>query len=405
MTQGMSTLVVTFDAYKFSTRSRKAAARYSECGPTVFLGTSGAGRAGRWDSPGSFYSDEINVRQIRLRRPRMRPSITNQLINLICTYLPGYIRLIVEAVRTPADVVHVTSAPLTLVGVAHKIRHRSAIVLDIQERPGVVAARGSLTSFFSVFESRVLRLASRLVTLATVVTEPDVQTVRALGFREVLLVRNAPLKVWRAAYVEPPKAMTLQLAVIGTIFEGRAYETLLHALAKAIESSSIHVRIYGPGRPDYVRQLQALSQSLGISASVEWMGAISSDLVSEAYLQSHVGLVLYEPVHAGNDGLSNKILECVATGRPVIASDLPENRRFVLKHGVGWLTGVNVESLSQALNIPKPDAALAELSSKCRGYGDDWLNWESEFAGVIEHVASAMDTSRRGSGGLQGERR
>lgn len=388
MTQLVSALIVTFDAYKFSTRSRKAALQYRKGGPTVFLGTSGAGRTGRWDSARSFQQDGIDVVQVKFRRPRTGPTILNQILNLLLTYVPGYLRLINHALRSDADVVHVTSAPLAVVGFAHRIRHRSHMVLDIQERPGAGVSRGSLTSLSSLFELRVLRLTHKLVSLVTVVTEADVDAVRQLGFRKVALVRNAPMSDWRAPYVDPPASKVLDVAAIGSIFEGRAYETLLHALARALKRRPITLRIYGPGRPDYVDQLQQLAQSLMVSESVQWMGVISSDSVSQAYLDSHVGLVLYEPVHTGNDSLSNKILECVASGRPVIASNLPENRYFVQTHGVGWLTDVDADSLAYALTLPQPGPNLSEISLKCRQYGDDWLNWESEFAHVLEHVAS-----------------
>lgn len=382
-------LVLTHDAYRFSTRSRKAAIQYLSIAPTTFLGVSGSGRTGRWDKPGDFVADGVDVRQVYVRQPWVSPTRRSQIHNLTLCYLPALARMAKAVLTTPAEVVHVAGAPLTLLGLLHRARFGSLMVLDIQERPGAVAAKGSLTSVFSRVELSFLRWASRCVDVATVVTHGDVETLSTLGFRTVALVRNAPLSNWRAPYTPPPDVDGggLTAVVIGSIFEGRGYEILLRALAKAKPERNVRLKIYGPGREDYLASLKNLTESLKIADRVEWMGRIDSSEVSSAYLSAHVGLVLYEQVDPGNDGLSNKILECVSTGRPVIAGDLPENRRFVTDNGVGWLTEVTVDALADALASAGLGEDLAAIGAKCRQYGDTWLNWESEFAKVLEMVA------------------
>jgi len=291
--------------------------------------------------------------------------------------------MVVDVLRLPTDVVHVTGAPLAALGVLHRLRFRSSLVLDIQERPGAVAAAGSLTGAFSKVEPVVLKWAARHAVLATVVTHGDVVTVKNLGFRAVDLVRNAPASGWRAPYVRPmtDPAIQLRLVAIGTIFEGRGYEILLHAVSRVAQRRNVHLTICGPGRPQYLDELRRQTETLGISPIVEWLDPVPASEVSQLYLSGHVGLVLYEPTDPGNDGLSNKILECVASGRPVLAGDLPENRRFVQDNGVGWLTDVSEVGIARVLSsLPKD---VVTLCDRCRGYGDTWLNWEAEFASVL----------------------
>lgn len=383
-------LVLSLNPYHLSTRSRKAAVRYrATTGPTTFLGLSGVGRTGRWGTPGAFAVDGIAVTQLRVRRPRLAPTRTNQVGNLVFSYTPALLRMCAAAMRSPATVVHVGTPPLILVALLHHATYRSRIVLDIPERPGAVTSKGSLAAAFSRFEIGLLRCTSRYVHLATVVVPSDVGTIEGLGFRNVRLVRNAPLSDWRAPYIEPPASDdgSLDIVVIGTIFEGRGFETLLRAVAIAARSRSIHLRVYGPGRPRYLDSLRALASSLGLDRSVDWMGRLPSSGVSAAYLQAHAGLVLYESSDPGNDGLSNKILECVSTGRPVIAGDLPENRAFVSQHRVGWLTPVTVEGLAHTLAHVGLGEDPAPLAAHCRACGDTWLNWESEFQAVLELIA------------------
>lgn len=384
-----SVLVLTLDAYRFSTRARKAAESYSRVAPVTFVGLSGAGRTGRWDQPCDVVRESgLRVRQIYVRRPWVQPNRRSQLRNTLLCYLPAFLRMAWAVMRSPADVIHVTGTPLTALGLIHRLRFKSRMVLDIQERPGAVASSGSLTSYFSKFESLLLRLAARRAELATVVTQGDVATITGMGFRAVQLVRNAPLNAWRAPYTRPSEnnSFPLRLIAVGTIFEGRGYEALLRAAARAAKVRQIQLTICGPGRAQYLDSLKQLTEALGISALVNWMDAVESSKVSELYLDAHVGLVLYEPLDPGNDGLSNKILECVSSGRPVIAGDLPENRRFVQENRVGWLTEVTESGIADVLVNLDTGVNIVAICDRCRGYGDTWLNWESEFDKIVRHV-------------------
>lgn len=385
MVKATDTLVITLDTWRFATRSKKSAIQYAQRGRTQFVGLASAGRTRRWDAPGEFVEDGVDVLTLAMVQPATRPSVMNHLRNIARCYVPALARLIKEVWTRPAEVIHVTSSALAPLGALHKLRHRSRVVLDITERPGEVATQGSLAAWFSRCERLVLRLVSPHVSVVSVPVEGIIPTVEKLGFARIELVRNAPLSSWRAPYKDPheTEAGTIRLAIIGSIFEGRGYEILMEALAMALPERSIEVLLAGPGRDEYVRALEALAEKLGVAHAIRWLGSIESEEVSATYLEAHVGLVLYESLDPGNDGLSNKILECVSTGRPVLAGNLPENRSFVTTHGVGFLTGVTPAELASALRGLPPSAELVDLARHCRRIGDEWLCWEKEFAALM----------------------
>ena len=383
-------LVVTLDAYRFSRRGRKSAAAYARRGPCMFLGLAAVGRAGRWDRAGSWRVDGIDVRQLPARTPRTERTPLNQVRNALRSYLPAYLRLAAAVLRTPADVVHVTGIPLALLGVLHKVRYASRFVVDVTERPGRVTASGSLAAVTSRFEPLVLRLCRPFVDVASVVVPADVAVLRRVGYQQVELVRNAPARPWRAEYRDPPErnpSDPVFLTMVGSIFEGRGLEMLIQALALARQAykSDVRVRIVGPGRADYVDGLRKLTSEVGVDEAVEWCEPVSSDEVSEQYLRSHVGLVMYESADPGNDGLPNKLMECVSSGRPVLATDLPETRRFVEENNVGWPAADDVESFARALGRLRHQDFVG-VSRHCRKLGDDWLNWEAEFSRLERYL-------------------
>lgn len=383
-------LVISLAPFAFATRSRKAAVQLARDADTTFLALSKVGRNKNWDKAGIWTTDNIRIVQVSVATPRTAPTKINQIRNILLVYLPGLVRLVRQAVRTPATLVFVNGTSLLAVGLVHRLVHRSSLVLDINERPGMVAARGSVASLYARLESRLLRMTSRFVTAACVVTRADVDIARDLGFRTVHLVRNVPLAAWPAPWVEPPfsrgEGQELKALMMGSIFEGRGYETLIRAVALANRNLPVSLVLCGPSRDEYRESLKLLARSEGVQDQVSFIDRVDPAEVSAGYLRADVGLVLYESDDPGNDGLSNKLFECICSGRPVIASDLPENRHFVASNEVGWLTRTEPHAIAQTLEIVARSGLLPTVAERCRDFSRSNLNWEREFFPVARLV-------------------
>lgn len=384
-------LVISPVPFRFATRSRKTALALTGQLPTDYLSLSRAGRNQSWDEAGRSVIEGINVHQVKTRTPLTTPSRITQIRNLLLSYVPAVLRLAWAALRTPASLVIVNNTSFLSIGLLHKRLHRSTLVADINERPGMIQTKGSLASWFSRHEMRLLVRAARQVDAAMVVTTADVDGVRELGFERVHLVRNVPMRSWRAPYVEPPCASAtgapLRALAMGTVYEGRGYETLIRAVAVANREQAVDLTICGPGRDDYLASLRDLAATEGVADRVRFLERVTPDQVSACYLEHDLGLVLYEGHDPANDGLSNKLFECVSSGRPVLASDLPENRRFVTETGVGWLADTSVPALAKALvAVARDPEELVARARHCRDYADTRLNWESEIEPLLRDV-------------------
>lgn len=388
-------LILSLAPYRFATRTRKAAVAYQAIADVEFLGLQGVGRTGKRDIAGKSHVDGIRVNHVRVRPVSAEPGLRHQVTNVMTSYAPAFARLALEAIRTPADVVHVTGAPLALLGWLHRRRHRSVLLLDINERPASVASTGSLFSVFRRIEPIILRAAASRADITTVVTPGHADILeQEFSFSRVLVVRNAPLSSWRAEFRPSPDVGSagIKVVTVGTIFEGRAFELLIEAVAASRKVGiEVQLWIYGTGRQGYLDQLSLLVARLDIPDLVTFLGPLDSSEVSAAYLSGQIGLALYEQDDAGNDSLSNKILECVSSGRPVLAGDLPENRRFLSDHQIGWLTPVTAEDISKAfIAISGQTALLKPLALTCRLLGNQELTWENEFDKVIQATRSLL---------------
>ena len=380
-------LVLSMAPYRYATRTRKAAVAYRGRGPVTFLALQGVGRTGTRDSAGTSSINGMTVHQVPLRMPLTAPTVYSQLSNLLRSYLPALGRLVREVWQLDADVVHVTGVPLLILGLLHQARYGSRLVLDVNERPASVSARGSLFTQFRRVEPLLLKAGARRADVTLVVTPGHAKLLTsAHGFAEVIVVRNAPLANWRSAYTAPPvcEAGVVRVVTVGTLFEGRGLEQLIQAVCIARDlGTCVELDVHGAGRPDYMASLIELTVNMQVTERVRFHGRLNSADVSKAYLAGHLGVALYEAADPGNDSLSNKILECVATGRPVLAGDLPENRRFVVENKVGWLTPVTAEGIAESLVARAGEGNFESLARRCRGLGDRELTWETEFGAVF----------------------
>lgn len=383
-------LVLSLSPYRFATRARKAAHAIATQRPTAYISLEAVGRTGVRDRPGSWVSDGVDITQVRVAAIKQSGSLGSRLWNLFIAYLPAHRRLARQVLNQPSKVVYVTSPALVDLGMRHRKRYASDLIVDVPERPGSVVARGSLATIFARIERQRLRLAAKQSVLATVAVGEDAPFLRQLGYPAVSEVRNAPLESWRAPFHPPlnSNGRPLRGVLIGSLFESRGLEQVVDSLRVLRERGiAVSVTIAGPGRDDYLAALRSRAESAGVADLVTWLGPVASHEVSALYLAHDFGFVLYDPSTPGNDGLSNKILECVASGRPVLAGDLPQNRRFVETHRVGWLTSVTAESIADSLTlISQNREKLIEYSRRCRNLGDTELTWEAEIRPVIEAI-------------------
>lgn len=398
-----SVLVLSLGPFPNATRTRKAARSYADAGHEVkFLGLQRAGRSVRDVEAGTRDHNGVLAHHVAVRTPDFGGSVRSLARNALLSFVPAFFRMLSASLKAPADVVHVTGVHLLLLALVHRLRFRSHIVMDINERPASVAAKGSLFGVMSRFEPLLLRAAVPRASVITVVAPGHARLMReAYGSQSPLVVRNAPLASWRSEWAAPPESPPLHVVTVGSIFPGRALEMLICATGQVIrQGHRIRVSIWGGGRSDYLKSLQDLIEKEQLEAAVTLEGRVEPADASRTYATGHVGLALYEAVDPGNDSLSNKIIETVASGRPVLAGDLPENRAFVTELGVGWLAEVTEGGIAEALvRISQlPHRELEDLAGHCYRTADAGLTWEQEFGAVLDRV-EALPTRRWGRRG------
>jgi len=145
---------------------------------------------------------------------------------------------------------------------------------------------------------------------------------------------------------------------------------LLEAIARV---PAVRAQIVGDGdlRPQY----EAQTRSLGIADRVAFLGAISDAMLPAVYQSADV-LVL--PSTARSEAFGVVLLEAMASGIPVIASDLPGVRTVIAEGETGFLVPPDdVATLAERLAdlVGNPERRH-RMGATARRRVEEWYDWD-----------------------------
>lgn len=289
----------------------------------------------------------------------------------------------------------------------------------------VLYAVHSKTGCHAVAASRALGLpvlvklacSGEIGDLAALSREPDARRLRALlhDADRVLCLSNelelealaAGLARERLARVkngvdlvrfrpEGPKAALPELAApgevrrlilaVGRLDQQKRLDVLLRAFARVLAKVP-GARLALAGEGPLAQELRELTRTLGLEGKVAFLGA--RDDVPDLLRAAEAFVLASE-----SEGLSNALLEALASGVPVVASAIAANRELVMDEREGLLVPVgDVDELAAALERLLLDRALAARL----GAAGRELALEHDHPRVVErHRALFAEVARAG---------
>jgi glycosyltransferase involved in cell wall biosynthesis len=165
----------------------------------------------------------------------------------------------------------------------------------------------------------------------------------------------------------------------GVLLEGRGLARTIEAIKNL---SKVHFVILGEGVER--KNLECLSEDLGVSSRVHFMGTINQSELANYTAEADIGLSLIENISLSYYyALPNKLFEYIASGVPVICSDMPQMKMIIDKYKVGECINLDADQ-----NLEKKISDLLENKSMLKEYSENAeeaakeLNWEVEFEKV-----------------------
>lgn len=210
-----------------------------------------------------------------------------------------------------------------------------------------------------------------------------------------LIVANAPLRQRKASGEDLLHTLETR---------GRHYQRILlrqgcigpgHAIEATIRSMPLWASrewgfvLVGIGESEYLHTLTELARELCVEEQLAILPPVSYDEVLKLTPGADVGHALYEPVHINNRYIttaSNKIMEYMAAGLPLLVSDRPSLRAFVETHGCGLTADEALpETIAASINTLLGDPELARrLGDAGRKAFLEDFTYERQFAPVLE---------------------
>jgi glycosyltransferase involved in cell wall biosynthesis len=231
----------------------------------------------------------------------------------------------------------------------------------------VLRRAAAVTTMNEEMRERLVRLGARPDTVHVLPMGADVEGIRAL-----------------AAGVERVPG---QVLFVGRLVEKKGLPVLLDAL-RTLADTGVHLRVVGDG--PLLAELQQRAEGLPVT----FVGALSRDRLARE--DAAAAVAVFPSVRAASgdqDGLPVALLEALAAGCPVVASDLPGLDEAVVdgKSGLLFPAG-DADALADALRRVLDDpATAAELSAGASARADEY-----SVAAIGARYADLLDAVRAG---------
>jgi glycosyltransferase involved in cell wall biosynthesis len=218
-----------------------------------------------------------------------------------------------------------------------------------------------LTPTFRLLERVAFRLADRVVVNAQAIRQELVSRRQTTGAKIAVIPTGVDVARFDAVPGSPWPAASRAggrkvVCMVARFRRQKDHPTFLRAVQQVIkEGATASFVLAGDG---HLRgRVEELSRNLGLNAALRFAGGVSPDAMPRFLRQVDIAVL----ASRGNEGIPNVVLEAMAAGKPVVATDTGGCREAVLDGITGFLVPPgDVEALAQRVRRLLGDDATAE---------------------------------------------
>ena len=319
-------------------------------------------------SGGNLTSDGIKLRAItppRERRERMTKTIA-------AVYR--------AAVEEDAEVYHFHDPELMPIAMMLKL-HGKKVIYDVHEDYASNMRKQWIPPALQGLASLAVRMSERTMgRICDRVVAATPKIARNFHPQTTSVVQNFPwTNEFKIVQGAPYREREQIVAYIGFLADVRG----LREMAEAIRIVNIerHAQLVLAG--SLVSGAQ--SDTIRGSNNVELLGQLDRSQVVHLLSRVRIGIVVYHPTANYFHGQPTKLLEYMAAGLPVVASDFPFYRQIIESSGCGLLVDpLKPAEIAKAISWLLSNEPRAEEMGRCGQQAVlDRYNWECESRGLL----------------------
>jgi glycosyltransferase involved in cell wall biosynthesis len=292
-----------------------------------------------------------------------------------------WLRALAQMTRGDVAVVSIHDPELIPAGLIARLVRGVPVVVDVHEDvPAAIRHRDWVPRWLrpslSWFAARLLRLAERFCTVT--LAEP--------GYRRLFRGDHPVFPNYPAGRSMPPPAADEGFVVyVGDVTEARGATDMVDAASRLVPPRTLVLIGRCPG--DLASRLRTRAEAAGVD--LDLAGWMPHPKAMARAAGASAGLSLLRDLPNYRHSLPTKVVEYLALGIPVVASDLPGTRE-----GVGGLAGVRFvppqdpAAAGEALGAVVGDAALREeLRTRAPGIRERLVWPDDRVRGLYRSVA------------------
>lgn len=265
--------------------------------------------------------------------------------------------------------------PVTITMRGTETRHAN----DPALRPRLIAALTGATRVFSVSESL------RQIALSCGIRPAKVQVVG--NGVDIAKFAPQPQSSARESLSIPLQAKVI--VTVGGLVERKGFHRVISAMPELLEKhpNLVYLIIGGPSpEGDMSKQLRQLVSEHHLESAVRFLGPMAADKLSQPLSAADVFVL-----STRNEGWANVLLEAMACGLPIVATDVGGNREVVASPSVGIIVPFDdhdalVEATWKALACDWDRAAI-------RAYAEA-NTWDNRVATLVREFRALSELHR-----------
>jgi glycosyltransferase involved in cell wall biosynthesis len=208
---------------------------------------------------------------------------------------------------------------------------------------------------------------------------------------KISIVSNTPdLKRMRQVNPSYPGSLStikrdFKIIYIGHLTGSRGLQTVIKGLPLVLgKNPRVRLVIVGNGKSE--KDLRALVKEQQVGEAVIFEGWIDNKNLPQYVSSCEVGLIPHYSCGLWDHTIPNKLFDYMATGRPVLCSDVPPMSRIVNETGCGLVyRDISPEDFAnKILELSYSSASLREMGAKGEKAVKTKYNWNFDFSELLK---------------------